>query len=141
MLKFLLVVQRVFGYSETKRFSLIFEARKVNWIFKNTKHRRKINYKINFFFLRYMNIFIYFTIIRCFRFNFVIFSAFANVNCLCSIVFIRPNFNVTYFKDASNSRNINMLKVSCVLHYKCVFSPKFNELSRFFPVVFILIIL
>ena len=34
-----------------------------------------------------------------------------------------------------------MVKVSCILHYKCFFILKFLEISTFFPVVYILIVL
>ena len=51
--------------------------------------------KLNFFF-KYINIFIYFTNIRCFRFRFIYFKH------LCNNIFIRGHFNITNFKDASN---------------------------------------
>ena len=38
-----------FGYSETKRFSLILESRNRTGSSKTTKHRYKINYKIRFY--------------------------------------------------------------------------------------------
>ena len=34
-----------------------------------------------------------------------------------------------------------MVKVSYILQYKCVFSPKFNKLSKFLPVVWFVTIL
>ena len=36
---------------------------------------------------------------------------------------------------------IKTAKVSCILHYKCLFIPKFNALSTFFPDVCILSVL
>ena len=44
-------------------------------------------------------------------------------------------FYYNVFRKRLKSRNIKMVKVSYILDYKCVFSPKFNKLSQFFPVV------
>ena len=50
-------------------------------------------------------------------------------------------FYYNVFRRHLKSRNIKMVKVSYILDYKCVFSPKFNKLSKFFPVVWFVTIL
>ena len=64
------------------------------------------------------------------------------INLYCSIFSMEwfyhtaaSAFNI--FRRHLKSRYIKMVtvKFSCILHYKCVFIPKFNELSTFFYVV------
>ena len=44
-------------------------------------------------------------------------------------------FYYNVFRRHLKSRNIKIVKVSYVLHYKCLFLSKFNKLSKLFPVV------
>ena len=52
-----------------------------------------------------------------------------------NIFIYKTAFYSNVFRRRLKSRNIRMVTVSNILHYKCVFSPKFNKLSKFFPVV------
>ena len=87
-----------------------------------------------------MNIFIYFTIIRRFRFNILYFKHLQTL-ILCVIMFYKTAFYYNVFRRRLKSRNIKRVKVSYILHYKGVFFPKFNKLSKFFPVVSLVTIL
>ena len=104
-------------------------------------NRCKIYYKIQvFFFFKYMNIFIYFTNIRSFRFS-ILYFMYLQTLILCVTMFYKTAFYYNIFRRRLKSRNIKMVKVSYILHYKCVFFPKFNKLSKFFPVVCLVTIL
>ena len=95
--------------------------------------------KFNFFF-KYMNICIYFTNIRRFRFS-ILYFKYLQTLVLCVTTFHKVAFYYNVFRRRLKSRNIKMVKVSYILNYKCVFSPKFNKLSTFFPVVWLVTIL
>ena len=86
-----------------------------------------------------MNIFIYFTNIRRFRFS-ILYFKYLQTLILC-VTFYKTAFYYSVFQRHLKSRNIKMVKVSYIVHYKCVFFPKFNELSKFFPVVWFVTIL
>ena len=87
-----------------------------------------------------MNIFIYFTSIRCFRFS-ILYFKYLQTLILCVTTFYKTAFYFNVFRRCLKSRNIKMVKDSYILHYKCVFFPKLNELSNFFPVVWFVTIL
>ena len=53
---------------------------------------------------------------------------------LCVTTFYKMAFYYNVFRRRLKSRNIKMVKVPYILHYKCVFFPKFNKLSKFVPV-------
>ena len=88
--------------------------------------------KFNFFF-KYMNIFIYFNNIRRFCFS-ILYFKYLQTLILCVTTFYKTAFYYNVFQRCLKSRNIKMVKVSYILHYKCIFFPKFNKLSKFFPV-------
>ena len=90
------------------------------------------------FFFKYMNIFIYFINIRRFR---ILYFKYLRTLILCVTMFYKTAFYYNVFRRRVKSRNIKMVKVSYILHYKCVFSPKFNKLSKFCPVVCLVTIL
>ena len=54
---------------------------------------------------------------------------------LCVTMFYKTAFYYNVFRRRLKSHNIKMVKVSYILHYKGIFFPKFNKLSKFFPVV------
>ena len=83
-----------------------------------------------YFFFKYMNIIIYFTNIRCFRFS-ILYFKYLQILILCATTFYKTAFYYNVFRRRLKSRNIKMVKVSYVLHYKCLFLPKFNKLSKF----------
>ena len=91
-------------------------------------------------FFKYMNIFIYFKNIRRVRFN-ILYFKYLQTLILCITTFYKTAFYYNVFQRSLKSRNIKMVKVSYILHYKCVFFPKFNKLSKFFPVVWFVTIL
>ena len=93
-----------------------------------------------YIFFKYMNIFIYFTNIRRFRFRFLYFK-YLQTLILCVTTFYKTAFYYNVFRRRLKSRNIKMFKVSYILHYECVFFPKFNKLSNFFPVMWFVTIL
>ena len=93
-----------------------------------------------YFFFKYINMFIYFTNIRCFRFS-ILYFKYLQILILCATTFYKSAFYCNVFRRRLKSRNIKMVKVSYVLHYKCLFLPKFNKLSKFFPVVWFVAIL
>ena len=81
-----------------------------------------------------MNILIYFTNRRCFRFS-ILYFKYLQTLILCVTTFYKMAFYYKVFRRHLKSRNIKMFKVSYILHYECVFFPKFYKLSNFFPVV------
>ena len=87
-----------------------------------------------------MNIFIYFINIRRFRFS-ILYFKYLRTLILCVTMFYKTAFYYNVIRRCLKSRNIKMVKVAYILHYKCDFSPKFNKLSKFFPVVCIVTIL
>ena len=89
--------------------------------------------KFNFFY-KYMNIFIYFTNIRRFRFS-ILYFKYLQTLILCVTTFYKTAFYYSVFRRRLKSRNKKMVKFSYIVHYKCVFFPKFNKLSNFFPVL------
>ena len=72
--------------------------------------------------------------IRRFRFS-ILYFKYLRTLILCVTMFYKMVFYYNIFRRCLKSRNIKMVKVSYILQYKCVFSPKFNKLSKFFPVV------
>ena len=84
-----------------------------------------------YFFFKYINIFIYFTNIRRFCFS-ILYFKYLQTLILCVTTFYKTAFYYNVFRRCLKSRNIKMVKVSYILHYKCVFFPKFNKLSNFF---------
>ena len=85
-----------------------------------------------------MKIFIYFTNVRRFR---TLYFKYLQTLILCVTMFYKMAFYYKVFRTRIKSRNTKMVKVSYILHYKCVFFPKFNKLSKFFPVVWFVTIL
>ena len=83
---------------------------------------------------KYMNIFIYFTNIRRFRFS-ILYFKYLQTLILCVTTFYKTAFYYNVFRRCLKSSNIKKFKVSYILHYECVFFPKLNKLSNFFPVV------
>ena len=75
-----------------------------------------------YFFFKYMNIFIYFTNIRHFHFS-ILYFKYLQTLMLCVTTFYKTAFYYNVFRRRLKSRNIKMVKVSYILHYKCVFSP------------------
>ena len=92
------------------------------------------------FFFKYMNIFIYFINIRHFHFS-ILYFKYLRTLILCVTMFYKMVFYYNVFRRCLKSRNVKMVKISYILQYKCVFSPKFNKLSKFFPVVCLVTIL
>ena len=84
--------------------------------------------------------FIYFTNIRHFRFI-ILYFKYLQTLILCVTTFYKKAFYYNVFRRRLKSCNIKMFKVSYILHYECVFFPKFNKLSNFFPVVWFVTIL
>ena len=76
-----------------------------------------------YFFFKYMNIFIYFTNIRRFHFS-ILYFKYLQTLILCVTTFYKTAFYYNVFRRHLKSRNIKMVKVSYILHYKCVFFPK-----------------
>ena len=70
-----------------------------------------------------MNIFIYFTNIRRFRFSILYFKCLQTL-ILCATTFYKTAFYYNVFQRRLKSRNVKMVKVAYVLHYKCLFLPK-----------------
>ena len=88
-----------------------------------------------------MNIFIYFTNIRRFRFS-ILYFKYLQTLILCVTTFYKTVFYYnSVFRRRLKSRNIKMVKFSYIVHYKWVLFPKFNKLSKFFPVVWFVTIL
>ena len=87
-----------------------------------------------------MKIFIYFTNIRHFRIS-ILYFKYLQTLILCVTTFYKTAFYYNVFRRSLKSLNVKMVKVSYILHYKCVFFPKFNKLSKFFPVVWFVTIL
>ena len=87
-----------------------------------------------------MYIFIYFTNIRHFRFS-ILYFKYLQTLILYVTTFYKMAFYYNVFRRRLKSRNIKIVKLSYILDYKCVFFPKFNKLSKFFPVVWIVTIL
>ena len=93
-----------------------------------------------YFFFKYMYIFIYFTNIRHFRFS-ILYFKYLQTLILYVTTFYKMAFYYNVFRRRLKSRNLKIVKVSYILDYKYVFFPKFNKLSKFFPVVWIVTIL
>ena len=107
--------------------------------------RRQLNINVKsttkfYLFFKYMNIFIYFTNIRRFRFSILYFKYLQTLIQICVTTFYKTAFS-NVFRRRFKSRNIKMVKVSHILHYECVFFPKFDKLSKFVPVVWFVTIL
>ena len=81
-----------------------------------------------------MNIFLYFTNIRRFCFSILYFKYLQSL-ILCVTTFYKTAFYYSIFRRRLKSRNIKMVKVSYIVHYKCVFFQKFNKLSKFLDCV------
>ena len=77
---------------------------------------------------------IYFTNIRRLRFS-ILYLKYLQTLILCVTTFYKMAFYYKVFRRRLKSCNIKMVKVSYILHYKCVVFPKFNKLSKCFPVV------
>ena len=60
---------------------------------------------------------------------------------LCATMFYKTTFYYNVFRRHLKSGNIKMVKGSYILHWKCVFFPKFDKLAKFFPVVCLVTIL
>ena len=76
-----------------------------------------------YIFFKYMNIFIYFTNIRRFRFRFLYFK-YLQTLILCVTMFYKTAFYYNVFRRGLKPGNIKMFKDSYILHYECVFFPK-----------------
>ena len=95
--------------------------------------RKQLNIDVKFttkfyFFFKCMNIFIYFTNIRRFRFS-ILYFKYLQTLILCVKTFYKTALYYNVFLRRLKSHNIKMIKFSYILHYKCVFFPKFNKLS------------
>ena len=71
----------------------------------------------------------------------ILYFKYLQTLILCVAMFYKTVFYYNVFRRHLKSRNIKMVKVSYILHYKRVFFPKFNKLSTFFPVVWFVTIL
>ena len=81
-----------------------------------------------YFFFNCMNMFIYFTNIRRFRFS-ILYFKYLQTLILCVTTFYKTALYYNVFLRRLKSRNIKMVKFSYILHYKCVFFPNFNKWS------------
>ena len=71
----------------------------------------------------------------------ILYFKYLQTLILCVTMFYKTAFYYNVFRRRLKSRNIKMVKVFYILDYKCVFFPKFNKLSIFFPVVWFVTIL